>query len=68
MKRTVLSDIDCMSGTGWQPEELKIIECPNCYEIINLLSKTIKVKCNHCGIKFKIEYGVTYLMRGIISE
>jgi len=69
MKRTVLSNIDHMLGTGWQPEELEI-ECPNCYSIVDLtkLKNTKDIKCELCSTKFKIEYGVIYLIRGVISE
>lgn len=62
MKRKVLSDIECMSGTGWYPDDIEV-ECLECGEMISLVSPKRKYKCKECGFTFKMEYGKLHLMR-----
>jgi len=62
MNRKLLSDQDCMSGTGWRQEELEG-ECPSCSYVIEFKPRQTSGVCKNCGIKFGIEYGVQYLMR-----
>ena len=61
MKRKILSDIECMSGTGWMPDSADFeIECPECGEILE--EKKNLFVCDN-GHKFKIERGVQYMVR-----
>jgi transposase-like protein len=67
MKRRILKDIDCMSGTGWVSEE-NVIECPYCGEEQDIINKITIRKCKECGKIFVMEYGSQYLMRAIEQE
>jgi len=59
-KRKLLTDQECMSGTGWIPEGIEV-ECPECGADINALN--YRKTCPECKIKLTYEYGKQYLIR-----
>jgi ribosomal protein S27AE len=59
-KLKVLSDVECMSGTGWYPDDDFEHECPECGEVMK--EKKNLFVCDN-GHKFKIERGVQYMIR-----
>jgi Zn finger protein HypA/HybF involved in hydrogenase expression len=67
MKIKLLKDIDCMSGTGWMPEDGDCFECPNCFQEIEIYNK-VKIKCHQCGKQLKIEKGIQHMIRIVETD
>lgn len=65
MKRKILNDDECMSGSGWHQDSFEI-ECPTCWTFNTI--KDNKFKCKECGNTFKIERGCQLLMRAVEKE
>lgn len=64
MKRKILKDFECMSGSGWFPDDYDALECPHCWASLeNPSSKDKKIKCPECNKVLKIERGIQYMIR-----
>lgn len=63
LQRKILSDIECMSGTGWYYEDNIEMLCLECEGKLKLNTNLTKGKCKCCGKAFTIEYGKMYLRR-----
>ena len=62
MKRRILTDVECMSGTGWYPED-DWLECPNCWADIVEEEIKGKIKCSSCNTSFNVLKGQLNLIK-----
>lgn len=67
MKRKILKDEECMSGTGWVSEE-NIIDCPYCGEEKDITHRVKYIKCHNCNGTFEMQYRQRLFMRAIEKE
>jgi len=56
MERKLLTDVECMSGTGWYNEDIEA-ECPECGCDIELINYKDTIFCPGCKKNFIIIYG-----------
>lgn len=67
MKRELLTDIECMSGTGWYNEDIKA-ECPECGLDLGLLSYAKYIGCPDCKVKLKVKFGKQHYWKVEIND
>lgn len=63
MKPKVLSYEECECGNGWQAEDCNAIECPKCYNGIEIPANRNTVTCEECGTKILIKRGILKMVK-----